>query len=199
VKPIGKRACPHRQRFNDSTLQQFNINVANRQSRLVGIDLRRLRQLVQSLLRDHLQIKQADLGVYLVAAPEMTRLNETFLHHAGPTDVITFDYSDHASRLPHDSGTGVPPVRDRQAARPTLHGEIFICVDEARIQAHRYRTSWQSELVRYLIHGLLHLLGHDDRTSATRRNMKEEEERLLREMTARFPLSRLGRRPRIRA
>ena len=46
--------------------------------------------------------------------------------------------------------------------RATLHGEIFICVDEAVLQARKFRTSWQSEIVRYLVHGVLHLLGHDD-------------------------------------
>ena len=43
-----------------------------------------------------------------------------------------------------------------------LHGEIFICVDEAIRQARRFGTIWQSEIVRYLIHGVLHLLGFDD-------------------------------------
>ena len=47
-------------------------------------------------------------------------------------------------------------------ARRPLHGEIFICVDEAVWQARKFRTSWQSEIVRYLVHGVLHLLGHDD-------------------------------------
>ena len=42
-----------------------------------------------------------------------------------------------------------------------LHGEIFICVDEAIPQAKEFRTSWQSEIVRYIVHGVLHLLGHE--------------------------------------
>jgi len=67
------------------------------------------------------------------------------LRHAGATDVIAFDYSIRASHL---------------------RGEIFICVDEALVQARRFRTTWQSESVRYVVHGVLHLLGFDDRRPA---------------------------------
>ena len=80
-----------------------------------------------------------------------------------------------------------------------LHGEIFICVDEAVVQARRFRASWQSELVRYVIHGVLHLRGFDDLHPAGRRKMKREEDRLLREIALRFALSKLARRPRLRA
>ena len=47
-------------------------------------------------------------------------------------------------------------------ANHALHGELFICVDEAVAQAKEFKTSWQSEVVRYVVHGVLHLLGHDD-------------------------------------
>ncbi len=70
--------------------------------------------------------------------------------------------------------------------RPTLHGEIFICVDEAIAQARKYAPRWQSEIVRYVIHGILHLLGHDDSRPAARRRMKREENRLLRRLAGKF-------------
>jgi probable rRNA maturation factor len=66
-------------------------------------------------------------------------------------------------------------------------------VDEAIIQARRFRTSWPAELVRYLVHGVLHLRGFDDHTAADRRRMKTEENRLLRLLAGRFPLSQLAR------
>jgi len=113
-----------------------------------------------------------DLGVYVVDAMEMTRLNEIFLHHAGSTDVITFDYCEYA---PAPLRRGNP----RAARHGALQGEIFICLEEARIQARRFRTSWPAELVRYVVHGILHLLGYDDRRAAARRRMKREEERLV--------------------
>ena len=115
-----------------------------------------------------------ELGVHLVAAPEMTLLNETFLHHTGSTDVITFN---HAEENSTDS----------------IHGEIFICLDDAVKQADAFRTTWQSELARYVIHGVLHLRGFDDLTPSKRRVMKREENRLLRESIEQFPLPRFAK------
>jgi probable rRNA maturation factor len=72
-----------------------------------------------------------------------------------------------------------------------LHGELFICPAVAVAQAREFGTDWRSELVRYVIHGLLHLLGHDDRQPAARRRMKQAEGRRLRDISRRFALSKL--------
>jgi rRNA maturation RNase YbeY len=154
-----------------------SLVLRNRQ-RIRGIDLRLLRRIVRTLLDDALGVEQYDVGVFLIAAPEMTLNNETFLRHAGSTDVITFDYT---------------------AQNDFLHGEIFVCVDEAVVQARRFHTRWPSELVRYVIHGVLHLRGFDDRRPAARRKMKRKEDQLLCEIAVRFALSRLARRPKLRA
>ncbi len=73
-----------------------------------------------------------------------------------------------------------------------LHAEIFVCVDEAVRQARRFHTTWQRELARYVVHGLLHLQGYEDSTATKRRRMKREEDRWLREVGRCFPLSKLG-------
>lgn len=159
------------------------LTIRSRQ-RTREVDLRVLRRIVDGLFDELPRVEAAELGLILVAAPGMTRLNETFLRHAGSTDVITFDYSELETR--------------NSELTPRLHGEIFLCVDEAILQARRFRTTWQSELVRYLIHGVLHLLGHDDHRSAARRKMKREEDRLLKSLSARFALSRLARKPKLR-
>jgi probable rRNA maturation factor len=145
------------------------------------VDLRRLRRVAATLLQNLLEVEQYDLGIYLVGATEMTRLNETFLRHKGPTDVIAFNYAEEAGPAPDRSG-------GRDARTTLLHGEIFICIDEAVAQARRFRTSWQSELIRYLIHGLLHLRGYDDQNAPARRKMKREEDRLLRRLAGRLKL-----------
>ena len=163
--------------------------VATNRQRTQKIDLSLLKQIAGALFAD-LKIEDAELGVHLVAAPEIIRLNETFLRHAGSTDVITFDYTDNGR-------AGCPQPAAKPGAigtsRPTLHGEIFICVDEAVRQARQFRTSWQSEIVRYLIHGVLHLLGHDDSLTGERWKMKREEDRRLRELSRRFSLAHLAR------
>jgi probable rRNA maturation factor len=149
----------------------------NRQQ-LYSVDLRRLRLIARTLLGDLVAHTQFEVCVHLVAAPEMTRLNREFLGHEGSTDVMTFNYSE---RSPDEF----------------LSGEIFICLDDARAQARQFHTSWQSELVRYLLHGVLHLLGYDDSKVATRRKMKQKENSLLRELARRFPLRKLKRARRV--
>jgi probable rRNA maturation factor len=153
----------------------MNVTIASRQ-RVRKIKRRLLKQITTTLLAD-LKIEKADLGIHLVAVPEMTRLNEKFLRHAGSTDVITFDYSPPRPQIPNP--------------RPQFHGEIFICMDEAVLQARKFGTRWQSEVVRYIVHGVLHLLGFDDSSANARRKMKREENRRLRELSRRFALSKL--------
>ena len=164
----------------------MNVVIVNRQ-RARKISRPLLRTITRTLL-ERLQAEEAEVGICLVAAPEMTRLNETFLQHAGSTDVITFDYL-------ADVRTGSPlPAAGLGAhgvSRPALHGEIYVCVDEAMLQARKFGTDWRSEVVRYVIHGVLHLIGFDDSSAGARRKMKREENRRLREMTRRFPLSKL--------
>ena len=67
------------------------------------------------------------------------------------------------------------------------------------MQAKKFKTSWQSELVRYVVHGVLHLLGHDDLKPDLRRKMKREENRLVRLLAKRFSLAQLARTVKIRA
>ena len=156
----------------------MSIVIANRQ-RARKIDSRLLKKIAEALLAD-LEIKKSELGVSLVAAREMTLINETFLQHEGSTDVITFDYS-------------APEKRKAESGkRKLLHGEIFICLNEAVSQSKKFKTTWQSEIVRYLIHGVLHLLGHDDHLATARRRMKHEENRLLAGLSRKFCLAQIG-------
>lgn len=137
------------------------------------INTRLLRWMTRRLMQEHLNIEEFEISVHIVNEREMTRLNEEYLQHEGSTDVITFDY-----------GTLGP--------QGPLVGDIFVCVDEARIQADRFRTSWESELTRYVVHGALHLLGHDDHDPARRKVMKRHENRLLKLLDSEFKVSKLS-------
>lgn len=138
------------------------------------LDKALLRGMAKYLLETLLDEHEYELGVHLIDSAEMTKLNETFLHHTGSTDVITFNH-----------------LEDMDDGR--LHGEIFISVDDAVAQAGSFGTTWQSEVVRYLVHGLLHLEGHDDLEPGLRRAMKREENKLVKELSQRFALGRLSR------
>lgn len=159
----------------------MNVVIANRQ-RTKKINARLLKQIIGALFVE-LEIKEAELGINLVGAREMTLVNDTFLQHEGSTDVITFDHADGALR----------------ESRPTLHGELFVCVDEAVLQAKQFDTRWQAEVVRYVVHGILHLLGHDDLRPAARRKMKRAENQLVRRLAKRFSLAQLSRAAKLSA
>jgi rRNA maturation RNase YbeY len=149
--------------------------VRNRQ-RARPLNTKFIRNVLRALLIDDLSQDDFEIGVSIIGEEAMTRMNEGYLRHKGSTDVITFDYTD--------------------ATRPEcLAGEIFVCLDEALVQAPRFRVSWQNELVRYIVHGILHLCGFDDKTSAARRKMKREENRLMRRVLGRFELHQLGATP----
>jgi rRNA maturation RNase YbeY len=75
-----------------------------------------------------------------------------------------------------------------------MNGEIYICVDEALVQSLRFRVSWQMEIVRYLMHGLLHMNGFDDSKPDLRRTMKRQENSLLKKLSRQFNLGKLGRK-----
>lgn len=144
----------------------------NRQkSRRVNLTL--LRRIGATLLEELLEQRNYELGVHLIGAEEMAELNETFLGHTGSTDVITFNH--------------------QQSPDGALHGEIFISVADALAQARQFRTTWQAEIVRYLAHGILHLEGYDDTRAAARRAMKRQENKLVKELSGRFELAKVGR------
>jgi probable rRNA maturation factor len=166
----------------------MNVIVANRQ-RVRKIDSRLLKKIVATILAE-LEIEHCELEINLLGAREMAALNETFLGHEGSTDVITFDY-------------GSPKKQNSRLARtlapPDLRGEIFISVDDAIAQAKSFKTDWRSEIVHYVVHGILHLLGHDDLKSNLRRKMKSEENSLLRKISKKFSLAQIGGGSKLRA
>ncbi|HEY4953145.1 MAG TPA: rRNA maturation RNase YbeY [Verrucomicrobiae bacterium] len=172
VKPLNRYIVTSAAKSSDSTVQRFHnatIILLNRQ-RTRKINARALKKITEALLTE-LKIEQAELGINLVATPEMTLVNETFLKHKGSTDVITFDY---------------------QKSESKLHGELFICVDEAISQSKKFKTDWRSEVVRYIIHGVLHLTGFNDARAKAKQKMKREENRLLRELSKEFSLAQIA-------
>lgn len=148
------------------------LQIQNRQ-RTRSVDTRLLKKLLRDVLSNDLGVARYEICVHLVGAREMTSVNETFLQHAGSTDVITFSHRE-------------PP------STTELHGELFVCVDEAIELAPRFRGTWQSELVRYAVHGFLHLQGLDDREPAARRRMKRVENQVLRSLRKRSAVERIG-------
>jgi rRNA maturation RNase YbeY len=166
------------------------LSLRNRQGAR-KVDLRLLRRVISNCLEELVAVSGFDLGIQLVDSTEMARINEGYLGHAGSTDVITFNYGDAPAR----SASGDTRVRGlkppKRGSSHFIRGDIYVCVDEAILQAKEFDTSWQEELVRYVVHGILHLLGYDDRTRQLRKPMKRIEESIVAELVRRFPLRSL--------
>jgi probable rRNA maturation factor len=133
------------------------VAVSNRQRRR-KVDARALAGLVRCVL-DLVHDHDSQLGIVLVDDATIAKLNAQYHATPGPTDVLSFDY-----------GEG--------------HGELIISVECAVRQAKRFRTTPARELALYVVHGILHLHGYDDRTTKGQRRMRAAERQLM---------SRLGR------
>jgi probable rRNA maturation factor len=94
--------------------------------------------------------KLSKVSILIVSDRRMASLHRRFLNEHGPTDVITFQ-----------------------------HGEIFISAETARAQARRFGSTFGRELRLYVVHGLLHLNGYDDRDKAGARKMRLVQEKIL--------------------
>ena len=61
----------------------------------------------------------------------------------------------------------------------TMEGEVYVCTEVAKQQAREYQVSYRNELLRLIIHGVLHLVGYDDQDDENRMKMRETENNYL--------------------
>jgi rRNA maturation RNase YbeY len=88
---------------------------------------------------------------------EILRINRQYLNHDYYTDIITFDYSEGNK----------------------LSGDLFISLDTVRTNSEKFETSYDEELRRVMIHGILHLCGFNDKTPEEENAMREKEAEAL--------------------
>lgn len=125
-----------------------------------GIDMPDLILQRKALLTKWITAVAAEYGFatgninYILCDDErILQTNREFLGHDYYTDVITFDYSTHT----------------------VLNGDIFISIDTVRSNAEGMNETFDRELSRILIHGVLHLTGQADKTPETRAEMTRKE------------------------
>ena len=127
------------------------VSIASPQE-LVKLDRPRLREIVRQVMAEE-DIKDYEISLAFVDNPTLHGINKRFLEHDEPTDVITFPYS---------SGK-------------VLVGELVIGVEVALEQARVGGHEVDAELALYVIHGLLHLVGYDDKDAHDRKQMRVRE------------------------
>jgi probable rRNA maturation factor len=129
----------------------------------------RMMRLARRAIR-RLRIRAPDtLAITFIGTGRMRTLNRRFKRHDWATDVLCFRYDQPGAR---GGGRGVGAQQ--------IAGEILIAPRMARAYAARHKISYEEELSRYVVHGLLHWLGHEDRTRAEQAKMRAMEDRLLR-------------------
>ena len=113
------------------------------------------------------------LSLLLVDDESIRTLNQQYRGKDNATDVLSF-----------------PLEETRSGDREHLLGDVVISVDTARRQADDYDAPLQRELYRLLIHGLLHLTGHDHERTGERRAMEREERRLAEAIALPWPYAK---------
>ncbi len=117
----------------------------------VPIDRGCMRQIVRTVLAGE-NVADAEISLAFVDDETIHHLNRRYLAHDEPTDVLSF------------------PLSEPNARR--LAGELVIGAEVAKSQAESRGHDVQAELALYVIHGLLHLCGHDDKTAAGAAEMR---------------------------
>lgn len=106
------------------------------------------------LLKKELNFTINNLEISFVNSADIIQVNREYLKHKNSTDIITFDYA---------------------KLNSSLEGEIIISYDDALYNSKRFRTSINAELLRLIIHGVLHLLGYKDKKRNDKRVIKLKE------------------------
>ena len=101
--------------------------------------------------------KTGDISVVFCSDEALLAINRQYLQHDYLTDIITFDYSE----------------------GETISGDLMISIDTVRSNAELYGTSFRDELMRVIIHGILHLCGYGDKTPEEEKQMRALEDKYL--------------------
>jgi rRNA maturation RNase YbeY len=120
-----------------------------------------LRQWIALTAKSHKK-KIAQVDYIFCSDDYLLGINKQFLHHHTLTDIITFDYSSELSG--------------------EVAGEIYISINRIRENAEEFKTGFNNELHRVMIHGVLHLCGFKDKTKFEKQIMREQEDKALREL-----------------
>jgi len=122
-----------------------------------SIQKRNVHRLVQYLKKEF-NLNILFLSISFISSPELRVVNKKYLKHDFDTDIITFNYS----KITSD-----------------IDGEILISLDEAKRNARKFNVTYDKEIFRLIIHGMLHLLNFDDMDASSKKIMKKEENKLI--------------------
>ena len=97
--------------------------------------------------------KAGEISIILCSDEYLLKINEQFLNHRYYTDIITFDYVENE----------------------IISGDLFISIDRIKENAKKFQTTFINELYRVIFHGILHLIGYNDKEKTEIKQMREKE------------------------
>ena len=125
----------------------LDVDVTTNGERL-PVSRARVVEIAQSVLRGE-RVRHALVSITMLDRRAMARLNTTHLGHRGPTDVISFGFT-------------------RATPSDPVVGDIYVCPSVGRANAAARKEPVRRELTRLVVHGILHILGHDHPESNAR-------------------------------
>ena len=123
----------------------------------IKIDKVLVHKIVQ-LLKNNFELTINSLIINFITDDEIKIININYLNHNYSTDIITFNYD---------------------GDKKFIDGEIFISINDAEWNSKKFKVTFSEEILRLVIHGILHLLGFDDQSKAEKIIMKKYENKLL--------------------
>ena len=140
----------------------MTVLITNAQ-REVPLSISRMKHVARCAVRQLALRGPGKFQITFIGSQQIRALNRQFLRHDRLTDVLSFRY-DGEPACPGEGG---------------VVGEILIAPRQARAYAKAHGVPYENELARYVVHGLLHWLGHEDRTRAEQHQMRALEDKLL--------------------
>jgi len=148
----------------------YEIEISNEQS-ILSFDESFIREVAESVFEIE-QVEAARLSIAFVDNQTMRELNVRHLNHDYDTDVLSFLLECHTNE-----STDVDS--NLRGAGKSIEGEVVISAEMACQCAEEFDWTAENELVLYLVHGLLHLVGYDDLTESERELMRSRERSIL--------------------
>ena len=126
--------------------------------RFILKEKRKIKAWIESCITsEHLHC--GDITIILCSDDYLLKMNQTHLNHDFYTDIITFNYNS-----------------------TKISGDLFISVDRVKDNAKTNQVSFENEIYRVIIHGVMHLCGYNDKKISEKKQMKIQEDKCLKKL-----------------